>query len=235
MPWGQIGAALIGGAFSAFGQASANKANKAAARNQMAFQERMSNSSYQRAMKDMRSAGLNPILAYKQGGAGTPGGATYQSGNVGSAAVQGAVAAQSSAKSISKTEAEIKAIEQGTKTSQTQDWLNNAQNSYYGSLTHKTEQETKIINQQIWSAKAAALQGQSDIEFNATPFGRMLRHIQRTSQALQGLTPAATAAGATALLMRNKNKGKKGKPTNKTTPGAKKNYPAGGNIYNDNN
>ena len=68
-----LAGAITGGA-SLIGTHLTNQANSAEAAKNRAWQEQMSNTAYQRAVEDMRKAGINPILAYQQGGASTPGG-----------------------------------------------------------------------------------------------------------------------------------------------------------------
>lgn len=85
------GAGLLGGAISSQGQSATNAQQMAfAVQQQQAaqtfnhdeavlnrdWQKEMSSTAYQRAMADMRAAGLNPIMAAGNGGASTPGGAS---------------------------------------------------------------------------------------------------------------------------------------------------------------
>jgi hypothetical protein len=100
-----LGAMALGGAAAGyFGQREANRTNQNIANQQQAFQEQMSNTSYTRAVADLKQAGLNPMLAYAHGGASTPTGATTQVQNALGAGVtsgqQGAQIALNAAQNV---------------------------------------------------------------------------------------------------------------------------------------
>lgn len=66
--------AIMQGVYNHIENSVAMNYNSAEALANREWQEHMSSTAYQRAVEDMKKAGLNPILAFANGGASTPGG-----------------------------------------------------------------------------------------------------------------------------------------------------------------
>lgn len=131
---------VLGGVFQLAGAGSAARRNRE-------FQERMSSTAYQRAVKDMRLAGLNPALAYSQGGASSPGGATADVPNV----LSGAVASAFQAKRIG---AEVNQMRHQNDLMDTQATLADAQRDK--AIQERAESQSRVLLNQAMTAKARA-------------------------------------------------------------------------------
>lgn len=89
--WPAVIAGAAGLGASIWSGKSGNKARRKEAQRDRDFQERMSSTQWQRGIADMEAAGINPALAYSQGGASSPSGAMAQQSNVAEDAISGGV------------------------------------------------------------------------------------------------------------------------------------------------
>jgi len=156
------GAAAGSGVSSYIGQNEANNANRDIAREQMAFQSGMSSTAYQRAMADMKAAGLNPMLAYSQGGASTPTGASAQMQNAYEGLSKGistSVDALRLKKEVEATNSQIALNASAEATQRTQQVLN---------ASSAKAQESVALAQQQSALKSAAEQKLLEAQYGAT-------------------------------------------------------------------
>lgn len=103
---------LFTGMLNAQGQEEANAQNVSLARDQMAFQERMSGTAHQREVADLKAAGLNPMLSVMHGGASTPSGALAHVENVAAAGTNSASKAARSTSDLQIARAQIENLQE---------------------------------------------------------------------------------------------------------------------------
>lgn len=147
--------AIMQGVYNHIENSVAMNYNSAEALKNREWQEHMSSTAYQRAVEDMKKAGLNPILAFSNGGASTPGGSA---GTISGASMG---LASSSALGVSRSGGFVPNAYESKSWSKS-DWYNAAQSwqqmlsstqmTPYGlqeTLTKIGEDTSKVINKNV--------------------------------------------------------------------------------------
>lgn len=110
---GPIGGAAVSGLLGMIGASRQNVASAREADKNRQFQERMRATQYQTAVSDLKAAGLNPMLAYTQGGAGNLSGGQAPVVNTLGQAANSAVDAAQAFVGMQQTREQTAAIELG--------------------------------------------------------------------------------------------------------------------------
>lgn len=209
---------LIGGAISGLGSIGAslfnmdstektNEANAKQAQMNREFQERMSNTAYQRGMSDMRAAGLNPILAYQKGGASSPSGAQaaltaprIEGNPVGEAVNTGLAVRRANQELINMQETASNI---------------NADTSLKTSQVAKTNAERLITQANLSSAQREQIRADADREILSTKALRAIRKTGTTAEEISRTTDPLINSAST--LLRGYNATRSRRSTSETT------------------
>lgn len=189
------GAAILGGAgISAFSASKQNKEAASSVQAQHAFQEGAYRHRYQWTMEDMRIAGLNPILAYKQGVGGGLSGSTYSPVNVGAPIGQGVANAASTAIQIKRSHAEIEKMKADAQLSRQLDRTEINKQVLINQQSHESFARKQILRENAVTAAAEAQRAREDEKFYRSSLGKKMRQIDLMGRSINPFASAGSSA-----------------------------------------
>lgn len=210
---GDIAGSLFGNALAENRQEDQQAFNAEEAAKQRAWQEQMRGTQYQTAVKDMQAAGLNPMLAYHLGGAGTPSGATASSGiaSPGEApryttamATASQVAVNDAVEARTRAEADKAKAEEAEIRARTPTYQVSMEATRQG-ITESQQRIENLIQQAKTGASTAA-----NLDQQTQNLKQLIPQIQATVDNLKAMTARAGAETALAHAQAGKAKAETG-------------------------